>query len=150
FDNNLSDAIQTAAWFLSSLKDDKLTSENTARVVAFWDRCIVWATTQSIPPGKVLAGLSSLAWALSDAVGRNRELLLAVAPFVGAHNTDAFLEELLRLVEVSPAEVSNIVAKLLETYQPAFDYRDYVRSLIERLAELGQRAAALEFCVKLR
>jgi hypothetical protein len=41
-------------------------------------------------------------------------------------------------------------AKLIETYQPTYDYQGVMKALVERLAALGQRPAALDLCVRLR
>jgi hypothetical protein len=61
-----------------------------------------------------------------------------------------FLKELRRLVEGSPKEVCTVLRKFIETHVPIYDYEDRMRTLVARLAELGHRAEAIEFCDKLR
>jgi hypothetical protein len=39
---------------------------------------------------------------------------------------------------------------MLETHGPSYDYQNQLKSLIARLAELGQRPAALKYCNRLR
>lgn len=70
-------------------------------------------------------------------------MLLAVAPYVVlGHNGEHFVEGLYRFVDESPLRVSAILSKLLETYQPFFDYEDHLKSLLVRLAENGRREDA--------
>ena len=61
-----------------------------------------------------------------------------------------FLKELRRLVEGSADEVCTVLRKFIETHEPTYDYEDRMRKLVGRLAELGHRAEAIEFCDKLR
>jgi hypothetical protein len=82
--------------------------------------------------------------------GQNRELLIAAAPCVELqHTTHEFLEQLRRLVEINPAEIVDVLAVLITTYEPSYDYEDQLKLLVARLADLGQRPAALDFCNKL-
>jgi len=151
FDSNLIDDLEIASWFLWRVRGERLSTEQVAKIIAFWDRCIAWAQSQPNPPAKLLSSLATLAWSLRDAEGRNRELLLAVAPHVTiGHTSHEFLKELVRLVEVSPDEISEVLGKLIETYEPAYDYEGVVKTLVARLAELGQRPAALAYCGRLR
>jgi hypothetical protein len=79
------------------------------------------------------------------------ELLLAVARHAGAdHGTHEFLEELTRLVEVSPAAVAVVVGAMVKTYTPTYDFEGRFRTLLSRLAELGQRQLVLQCCEQLR
>jgi DNA-binding IclR family transcriptional regulator len=66
------------------------------------------------------------------------------------HNTYELLEELARLVDANPAEVSEVLRKLIETGDLTYDYEDRLRTLVKRLAALGRRADALEYCDRLR
>jgi hypothetical protein len=153
YENNLVEDLEAASWFLWTIRDEneRLTDEQVGKVVAFWDKCVTWAQTQSSPPAKLYASLATLAWALKDASGRSRDLLLAVAPYAAIqHSTHEFLKQLQRLVEKDPVDVSAVVGKLLETYRPTFDYQGRMKALVERLAELDQRPAALDYCDKLR
>lgn len=88
---------------------------------------------------------------MKDARGKNLELLVAVAPYCGVHHSvHEFVSELLRLVETNPAGVSSVLGKLIETYEPSYDYENGMKSLVARLAGLGQRLAALDYCNRLR
>lgn len=66
------------------------------------------------------------------------------------HGTHEFLKELLRLAGNSPAEIATVLGALVKTYRRAYDYQGVMKALIGRLAELGQRAAALRYCELLR
>ncbi|MHB8734572.1 MAG: hypothetical protein ACYC6M_04645 [Terriglobales bacterium] len=153
FDPEMLGEMETAAWFLQSAKHQPLTDDQKARIVAFWDRCAAsWAApVQTKAPKELLAALGSLVWALPDVSKRNRELLLGVAPSMGrnpmAHD---FLRELSRLCDVNPAEVAEVFLVLLGSYNPNFDYDDLIESLIRKLAERGESAAALDACAQLR
>jgi hypothetical protein len=77
--------------------------------------------------------------------------LLAVAPYVNAdYNYDFFLEELERLVDGSPAEVSLVMKAFLESYVPDYDYEDKLKSILTKLAQHGKRNDAIAFAEKLR
>ena len=77
--------------------------------------------------------------------------LLAVAPYVNVdYNYDFFLEELDRLVDVSPTEVSLVVKAFLESYVPDYDYEDKLKSILTKLAQHGKRNDAIAFAEKLR
>ena len=125
--------------------------EQRRRVIEFWERCVTWAKTQDEPPAKLLSSLSGLAWYLKDASGKNEDLLLAVAPHVHIHHhAYEFIEQLTRLVEGSPSEVSAVLYKLIDAHEPFYDYENRMQSLVRRLADLGFRADALSYCEKLR
>jgi hypothetical protein len=88
---------------------------------------------------------------LPDAAGRHAALLAAVAPHVGeTHGTYEFLEQLNRLVEKSPKEISEVVGVVVQTGAPIYDYEGRLNSLLSRLADLGHRKEALEYCEQLR
>ncbi len=77
--------------------------------------------------------------------------LLAMAPYVNVdYNSDFFLEELERLVDVSPAEVSLVMRAFLESYVPSFDFEDRLMSILQKLAQHGKRKDAIAFAEKLR
>ena len=79
------------------------------------------------------------------------DLLLNTAPYVHEHHgAYDFLKELRRLVEGSPKEVCTVLRRFIETHEPMYDYEDRMRKLVARLAELGHRAEAIEFCDRLR
>jgi hypothetical protein len=74
-----------------------------------------------------------------------------VAPYENVdYNYDFFLEELERLVDVSPAEVSFVVKTFLESYVPDYDYEDKLKSILTKLAQHGKRNDAIAFAEKLR
>jgi hypothetical protein len=57
---------------------------------------------------------------------------------------------LLRLSEANPAAITAVLAKLAETLQPFYDYQGRLKTLLEKLASSGQRAAVLDLCNRLR
>ena len=151
FDHGLVDDLQAAAWFLWSIRGETLPDDMVAKIVAFWDRCVTWAQAQPTPPDKFMGTLATLAWTLKDAEGRNGELLLAVAPYAGDdHGTHDFLKALRKLAEVSPSAVAAVVGAMLKTYAATYDYKGLLKSLLSRLAELGQRQLVLRYCEELR
>ncbi|HXH92809.1 MAG TPA: hypothetical protein VNN25_14595, partial [Thermoanaerobaculia bacterium] len=152
FDRGLVDDLEVASWFLSSVRGGELTQLHMEKIIAFWDKCVSWAEAQVAVPEKLLSSLASLAWSLSSAEGRQGELLLAVAPFadIVGHATHEFLKELLRLAEVSPAQIAAVLGTMVETYSRTYDYEGVMKALITRLAELGQRPVALQYCERLR
>lgn len=82
---------------------------------------------------------------------RERDWLLAVAPYVHVeHNVDYFIEELDRLVEVSPDNISVVLGSVLETFAPTFDFQDRLKSLILKLSRLGQLNEAIFYANQLR
>ncbi|MGH9148217.1 MAG: hypothetical protein ACRD1Q_16020 [Vicinamibacterales bacterium] len=53
-----------------------------------------------------------------------------MAPYVNLHHgAYDFLKELGRLFDVSPAEVSAVLRKFIETHEPFYDYEDRLRAL---------------------
>jgi hypothetical protein len=150
FDGDRVEDLEAAAWLFWTVRDEKLSDEQFARIIAFWDKCVTFSAALSQPPAKLMAALGNLAWALPNAAGRNRDLLIAAAPYVGLqHTTHEFLKQLRRLVETNPGEIVDVLAALITTYEPSYDYQDQLKLLVARLAALGQRPAALDFCNKL-
>jgi hypothetical protein len=77
--------------------------------------------------------------------------LLAVAPHVSVnYNYDFFLEELDRLVDINPAEVSSVIKAFLDSYVPDYDFEDRLKSIIGKLARHGKREDAIQYAEKLR
>jgi hypothetical protein len=151
FASGLVEDLEDAAWFFWSIRGDTLTDAQTEKIIDFWERCMLWAKKQKTPPAKMMSSLGHLTWSMKNAAGRNRDLLLAVAPYMHVHhNTYELLEELARLVDANPAEVSEVLRKLIETGDLTYDYEDRLRTLVKRLAALGRRADALEYCDRLR
>jgi hypothetical protein len=143
--------LEAASWFFWTMRNSGLDSEQRRKIIDFWDACVTWAKSQREIPGKLLASLGSLSFALDNVSGRNYELLLAAAPHIGMHtNVYGFFGELLRLVKQSPAEIANILDKVVDKYDPAYDYEDRLKALIGALAANGQRGMALSLCDRLR
>jgi hypothetical protein len=146
-----SEDIEAALWFFWSAHREQLHGDQVALIIAFWRQCVEWAQEQASPPAKVFAQSANLACYLKDVSGPHGELLLAVAPFVNAkHGANDFVAELIRLVDSNPEKIAAVVGRMLETFEPFYDYDDRLKILLLRLAELGQRAAALAFCERLR
>ncbi len=83
----------------------------------------------------------------------NRELewLLAVAPYIHVgYNADDFIEELERLVNVSPANICVVLGKVLESFVPTFDFQDRLKSLLIKLWKLGKSQEAISYANQLR
>ena len=151
FESKAEEALAQINFFFWTIRGEKLKEDQVPRILQYWRRCLDWAATQATPPIKVLSSLSGLASVLPDASGDKSDLLLNTAPYVHEHHgAYEFLKELRRLVEGSPKEVCTVLRKFIETHGPMYDYEDRLRKLVARLAELGHRAEAIEFCDKLR
>lgn len=82
---------------------------------------------------------------------REVDWLLAVAPYVHVgYNADNFIEQLDRLVDCNSAEICIVLGKLLETFLPTFDFQDRLKSLLMKLAQLGQSEKAIFYANQLR
>jgi hypothetical protein len=137
-------------FFFWTVRGEKLKTDQVERILAYWRRCIEWARLQSHVPGKVMSSLSMLAPFLPDATGDNLDLLLAVAPHVHIHHAAyEFLEQLDRLLPVSPVGIRDVLASFIGTHEAFYDYKDRMQGLVSRLAGLGFRADAITFCEKL-
>jgi hypothetical protein len=152
FDHALTGDLEHAAFYMGSLEGETVTDPQKAKILEFFDRCVTWAQGQATPPTSLLSSLSGLAWVLEDATGRNRELLMAVAPYVKRHHrTYEFLSELGRLIERNRDETAEVLDRIIDTHGDAFyDYEDRLKSLVERLFDLGDRPRALALCNRLR
>jgi hypothetical protein len=132
-------------------RGDKLTDKQKAKIFAFWDRCLSWSKSQTKEPQQLLARLGRLADYIETLDNDAKELLLGTVPYV--HNdyaTDAMVEELARLVDASPAATAEILERMLEASAPTYDLDDKLKGLIEKLAEHGQRDAAIRCADKVR
>jgi len=151
FESKAEEALAQINFFFWTIRGEKLNEDQVQRVLQYWRRCLDWATSQPTPPIKVLSSLSGLVSFLPDASGEKSDLLLSTAPYVHEHHgAYDFLKELRRLVEGSPKEVCTVLRRFIETHEPMYDYEDRMRKLVARLAELGHRAEAIEFCDRLR
>ena len=74
-----------------------------------------------------------------------------MAPYVHVgYNADDFIEELDRLADISPAKISAVLGKVLETFVPTFDFQDRLKSLLTKLAGHGRREDAIAYADRLR
>jgi hypothetical protein len=147
---HLEDIQDASGWFWS-IREEQLSTEKVDRILQFLDHCISWSRTLPSPPTKLLSNLSRLTCYLQALTKKEMGWLLAVAPYVNVdYNYDFFLEELERLVDVSPAEVSLVVKAFLDSYVPDYDYEDKLKSILTKLAQHGKRNDAIAFAEKLR
>ena len=151
FEEDRAEDLDSISFVLWRIQRETLTPKQVRRVLEYWGRCVEWARGQAARPAKVLSGLSRLAPFLESAAAENRDLLLEVAPYVDVHgNAYAFLSELNRLVEVSPAQVCEVLKIFVDTHELLYDYEDRMQTLVRCLATLGSRQDAIELCNKLR
>ena len=151
FESRAEEALAQINFFLWTIRGEKLKEDQIERILQYWRKCLEWAATEPTPPIKVLSSLSGLASFLPDAGGEKCDLLLSSTPYVREHHgAYDFIKELRRLVETSSKEVCTVLRRFIETHEPMYDYQDRMRKLVARLAELGHRAEAIEFCDKLR
>jgi hypothetical protein len=151
FESKAEDALAQINFFFWTIRGEKLKEDQVQRILQYWRRCLDWADSLPTPPIKLLSSLSGLASFLPDASGEKYDLLLNTAPYVHEHHgAYDFLKELRRLVEGSPKEVCTVLRRFIDTHEPMYDYEDRMRKLVARLAELGHRAEAIEFCDRLR
>lgn len=145
------DDLTQIAWVLWTVRNQELTGEQQERILQFWERCITWSRTLPAIPVKLLSSLSALACYLEDADGRNRSLLLAVAPYVHInHNSYEFVGELLRLAEVSPDGVTNVLETMIIAQVPEYDYEDRLREILRTLEARGKRIEVLRLLERMR
>jgi len=145
------DDLETMANFFWSARGDKLTDKQKAKIFAFWDRCLVWSRSQPKMPQQLLARLGRLADYIETLDQQAKERLLGTVPYV--HNdyaTDAMVEELARLVNTNPPATAEILERMLDASAPTYDLDDKLKSLIEKLAERGQRDAAIRCADRVR
>ena len=135
FDTRRTDDLEVACKYFWAIRGDPLSDDHKEKILLFWCRCVAWARTVEPLPAKFLSALSLLSCYLKSVGPRELVWLLAVAPHVSvAYNADFFVEELERLVDISPLQVGNVLATLLKTYQPSFDFEDRLKNLVTKLA----------------
>jgi hypothetical protein len=128
-----------------------LTEEQIERILCFWEKCVVLAQGLAEPPKSLLSELSRLTCHVTTLAEREVSLLLAVAQYVGVgYNADNFIEELDRLVEQDPENVSLVLGKVLETYEPDYDYEDRLKKLLIKVAKSGRQEDALFYADRTR
>ncbi|MFC1772618.1 hypothetical protein ACFL3A_04600 [Pseudomonadota bacterium] len=151
FDNHIDGDLQTIATFFWSISNQDVADEQIERIMAFWTRCVEWAAAQTPAPEALLAKLSLLSCYLNEISDDNLQLMLACVPYVNNTNYSWELTKTLEsLATESPANVVQVLDKYLENYRPNYDYQELLNSLIRKLAQGGQRLAALRFTEDLR
>jgi hypothetical protein len=151
FESKAEEVLAQISSFFWTIRKEKLNEDQIQRVLQYWRRCLDWAASQSTPPIKVLSSLSGLVSFLPDVSGGKYDLLLSTVPYVHEHHgAYEFLKELTRLVDSNPNEVCTVLRRFIETHEPMYDYEGRMRDLVARLAELGHRSEAIEFCDRLR
>jgi len=143
--------LQFIASVFWSIRGTPVTEDQRELVRAYWSKCIGWAQGSPKPPKELLSSLSRIACFLLTADGGDRNLLEAVAPYVYVqHSEYEFVDELVRLVEVSPEGVSSVLRKMTESRIPMFDYQDQIRNLLETLITKGKREEVLFHAERMR
>lgn len=151
FETGNVDDLEEATEFFWRVSNQEMSSAQVERILAFWNRCVVLSQAMTEPPAKLLSKLGRLSCYIKLVEDRERDWLLAVAPYVHVgHNVNNFIEELDRLVEVSPANICIVLGKVLETFVPSFDFQDRLKSLLEKLWKLGHSNEAISFANQLR
>lgn len=143
--------LQQVARFFWSVSNQELSAGQVERILTFWNRCVSWSVTLPEPPTKLLSQLGRLSCYVKVVEDRERDWLLAVAPYVHVgYNADDFIEELDRLVEVSPDNICVVLGRMLESFTPTFDFQDRLKSLLVKLSKLGKLQEAISYANQLR
>lgn len=151
FESGRFEDLEDASSFFSSVRGQELAVDQIERILCFWEKCVVWAQTLPEPPKSLLSALSRLIRYVTTFGDREVRLLKAVAPHVKVrYNADDFIEELDRLVEQDPAKVSSVLGKVLDTYEPDYDYEDRLKKLLIKLAKSGRREDVLFYADRVR
>jgi hypothetical protein len=142
--------LEQVTWTLWTLRQQNVTDDQRERILAFWDRCVIWAHGQPTAPRALLSALSGLAAYIAAVDGRGYGLLLAVAPHVGVdYRVYEFLEELLRLAEQNAAAISDVVDAMTQAHAPEYDYEDRLQKLLRTLAAKGRKSDVLRILDRL-
>jgi hypothetical protein len=145
------DDLKDAVEFFWSVRRQELTPEQVEMVINFWSKITVWVTQLLEPPKQLMSSLSRLICYVDKISEIEKQLLLTVAPHVSiGYNADHFIEELDRLIESFPSDVSMIVGKVLESHKPTYDYEDRLKNLLHKLSDKGHKEDALRYADKLR
>lgn len=145
------DDLEQATTFFWSASNQDLSDSQVERILSFWERCVAWTLQAAKPPEELLSKLGRLSRYIKAVGEREQPWLLAVAPYVHiGYDADYFIEELERLVDISPENVNAVLGKLLETCIPTFDYGDKLKSLLRKLAAQGKREDAIAYTDRLR
>ncbi|MBA3755061.1 MAG: hypothetical protein H0X02_02000 [Nitrosomonas sp.] len=151
FEAGLIDDLEQVTTLFWSVSNQNLSESQVEKILSFWARCIAWIREAAMPPEELLSKLGRLSCYIKAVGEREQQWLLAVAPYVHiGYNADYFIEELERLVDINPENVSAVLGKLLETFVPTFDYEDRLKSLLRKLAAHGKREDAIVYTNRLR
>lgn len=151
FDSDKEDNLEKSSGFFWSVHNQNLTDLQIERILCFWDKCIDWSASKSEVPAKLLSSLCRLSCYISKVTDREKNLLLAVAPYVHSnHNTMKFIEDLDRLADGYPAEISEVLHAVLDSHKPVYDYQDRLQSLLIKFNANGLHGKALGFAERLR
>jgi hypothetical protein len=151
FENKRLDDLEKIADFFWSVSNQEISPDQVERILEFWNLCVVWIRDREDTPAKLLSKLSRLSCYVNKVEARELDWLLAVAPYVHVgYNADNFIEQLDRLVECNSAEICIVLGKMLETFLPTFDFQDRLKSLLMKLAELGESEKAIFYANQLR
>lgn len=151
FENGSEDDLIEASNFFWSINKQKLEPDQVERIFQFWEKCLGWCGNAGEAPSRLLSSLSRLSCYIQALDEREKTLLDAVAPYANTnYNVDMFLEELDRLADIDPAVIGGIFQRVIETYKPTFDFRDRLKSLIQKLSGYGLREQALRISNDLR
>lgn len=151
FDSERLTDLEVATGWFWSIRKERLSSEYINRILSFWGRCVSWTSSLDVPPTKLLSALSRLSCYLQFLTSREKDLLLAVAPYVKDGYNDAFLlEELERLVDSNVAEVSLVMKAYLDSNVPDYDFEDRLKSILTKLAQHGRYEDVVVFAERLR
>jgi hypothetical protein len=133
------------------VRNDNLSPEQRERILAFWDRSLAWTQQQPQLPARLISTLSLLAPHIMTLGIRELRLLGAVAPHVHVgHESYQFVAELVRLAPQDPLAITKTLQWMLAAHVPEYDYQGRLRSLLEFLAEHGQREAVILISDQLR
>jgi hypothetical protein len=150
FENGNAKELERITWTLWALRQQSVTDDQRERILAFWDRCVIWANSQATIPRTLLSVLSGLAAYIKAIGDRERRLLLAVAPHVGIdYRVYEFLEELLRLAEQDEAVITDVVDAMTKIHAPDYDYEDRLQKLLRTLAAKGRKNEVLRILDRL-
>lgn len=151
FESSRFEDLKEASRFFWSVSEQGLEENQIESILCFWERCVSLAQAVAEPPQSLLSELSRLTCYITTLTDRERNLMLAVAAYVKVgYNADDFINELNRLVEQDPVHVSSVLGRVLEAYEPDFDYQDRLKNLLISLAESGRRKDALLYADRLR
>lgn len=151
FANRLVDDLKTASDFFWSVSNQELEAEQRSQIINFFALCIDWIKSSEEFPKALLSSLSRLSCYLTEVTGNELELLLAVAPHVAIdHNATDFIEELDRLADQSPTEVSKVLDRVLQSHSPLHDYDDHLKSLMIKLVRTGLNEDVVRYADQLR